>query len=278
MGRLTYFLGLHIQYKSNGSLFINQSKYAEKLINKVGMSLCKPALTPSKPHTQLLTSEGTVMEDPTLYRSIVGALQHLTFTRPDIAHAVNVVCQYMTKLTDAHFFLVNRILRYVQGTIDCALTYTPSPNINILAFSYASWAADINTTRSISGYVVYVGNNHVSWKSKKQASVSRSSTEAKYKALAHCTANVCWIRNHPLALLCDNLSTLALSSNSVFHSRIKHLDTDYHFVRERVQNRDITVHYVLTDSQVVDILTKGLHSPLFIKQGYNLRLENPSGY
>lgn len=167
MRRLTYFLGLHIQYKSDGSLFINQSKYARELIDKAKMSSCKPALTPSKPHTQLLVTEGTHMEDPTLYRSIVGALQYLTFTRPDTSHAVNVVCQYMTQPTTAHFFLVKRILRYLQGTLDCGITYIPSQDINISAFSDADWAADINTRRSISGYVVYVGSNPISWQSKK---------------------------------------------------------------------------------------------------------------
>ncbi|XP_018501075.1 uncharacterized mitochondrial protein AtMg00810-like [Pyrus x bretschneideri] len=130
------------------------------------------------------------MEDPTLYRSIVGALQYLTFTRPDIAHAVNDVCQYMTQPTKAHFFLVKRISRYLQGTLDYGLTYIPSQDINILAFSDADWAADINARRSITGYVVYVGNNPISWQSKKQASVSRSLIKAKYKALAHCTIDV----------------------------------------------------------------------------------------
>ncbi|XP_017182070.1 uncharacterized mitochondrial protein AtMg00810-like [Malus domestica] len=193
MGRLTYFLGLHMQYKPDGSLFINQSKYAKELLSKAGMTSCKPAPTPSKPHTQLLVSEGTPMEDLTLYKSVVGALQYLTFTRPDISHAVNVLCQYMTQPTDPHFFLVKRILRYLQGTLDCGITYIPSKDINISAFSDADWAADVNTRRSISRYVVYVGDNPISWQSKKQASVSRSSTEVEYKALANCTDDVCWI-------------------------------------------------------------------------------------
>lgn len=122
MGKLTYFLGLQIKYKSDGSLFVNQSKYAKELINKAGMSSCKPTPTPSKPYTQLLVSEGIPMKDPTLYRSLVEALQYLTFRRPDIAHSVNVVCQYMNQPTDAHFFLVKRILRYLQGTRECGIT------------------------------------------------------------------------------------------------------------------------------------------------------------
>ena len=282
MGRLTYFLGLHIQYKSNGDVFLSQTKYAKDLIKRAGMESCKPAPTPSKPHTQLLLSEGQPLTDPSAYRSIVGALQYLTFTRPDIAHSVNVVCQYMTNPTDAHMFLVKRILRYLQGTLQCGITYHSDPHIHISAYSDADWASDINTRRSVTGYVVFLGSNPISWQSKKQSSVSRSSTEAEYKALANCAADVCWIRSlmkdlnqflhAPPELYCDNISALSLSTNHVFHSRIKHLDVDYHFVRERVQKKDIVVHYVSTDDQVADILTKGLHSPVFLKHCINLSL------
>ncbi|KAB2606067.1 hypothetical protein D8674_005784 [Pyrus ussuriensis x Pyrus communis] len=145
MGRLTYFLGLHIQYKSNGDMFLSQTKYAQELIKRAGMENCRPAPTPSKPHTQLLLSAGQPLSDPSLYRSIVGALQYLTFTRPDIAHSVNVVCQYMTAPTDAHMFLVKRILRYLQGTLLCGLTYRSAPDIHISAYSDADWGSDINT-------------------------------------------------------------------------------------------------------------------------------------
>lgn len=226
------------------------------------------------------------MSNRTIYRSLVGALQYLTFSRPDIAHSVNVVCQYMTRPPDMHYLLVKRILRNHQGTLECGLTCSPSNDLHISNFSNVDWAANINTRRSIIAYVVYLGRNPTSWQSKKQASVSRRSTEAKYKALAHCTVDVCWIKlvlkdlnkfvATPPVMHCDNISTLALSSNPVFHSRIKHLDTNYHFVKERAQKKDIIVHYVSTESQVADILTKGLHSPAFIRHCSNLKLGYPS--
>ncbi|KAB2630096.1 hypothetical protein D8674_007615 [Pyrus ussuriensis x Pyrus communis] len=162
-----------------------------------------------------------------------------------------------------------------QGTISYGLQYTKSKDFNITAYSDSDWATDINTRRSITGFVVYLGTNPISWQSKKQSTVSRSSTEAEYKALAHCAADVFWIRSvfkdihqsisAPPSLYCDNLSALALSSNSVFHSKIKHLDTDYHFVREKVQRGDLMVHYIPTEDQVADVFTKGLHSPIFQK-------------
>ncbi|XP_068304241.1 uncharacterized protein [Pyrus communis] len=260
MGRLTYFLGLHIQYGDYGSLFISQAKYAKDVLQKAGMDTCKSTSTPSKPHTQIIIGEGTLLSDPSHYRSIVGALQYLTFARPDIAYSVNMVCQFMAQPTDLHMFLVKRILRYIQGTISYGLQYTKSKEFNITAYSDSNWAANINTRRSITGFVVYLGNNPVSWQSKKQSTVSRSSTKAEYKALAHCAADVFWIRSvfkdiHqsisvPPSLYCDNLSALALSTNPVFHSKIKHLDTDYHFVREKVQKGDLMVHYIPTDDQM----------------------------
>ncbi|XP_070682523.1 uncharacterized protein [Malus domestica] len=227
MGRLTYFLGLHIQYRDDGSLFISHTKYAKDVLHKVAMDNCKSTSIPSKPHTQILAGEGTALSDPSHYRSIVGALQYLTFTRLDIAHLVNMICQFMAQPTDLYMFLVKRILRYIQGTIGYGLQYTKSKEFNITAYSDSDWGADINTRRSITCFVFYLGVNPISWQSKKQSIVSRSYTEAEYKALAHCAADVFWIRSvfkdiHqyisvPPSLHCDNLSALALSSNPVFH-------------------------------------------------------------
>ncbi|XP_020412069.1 uncharacterized protein LOC109947077 [Prunus persica] len=268
MGKLTFFLGLEISYLSNGDIFVNQAKYLRDLLKKATMVECKPCSTPAKPYQQFLKDEGVSLQDPTPYRSLVGALQYLTFTRPDIAYAVNSVCQFMTAPTDIHFGAVKRILRYLKGTSHYGITYTSS-DMQLLVYSDSDWAGDPNTRCSTTGYVVYLGNNPISWQSKKQTSVSRSSTEAEYKALAHSASEVSWIQQvlkdmhlflaTPPILHCDNLSALALSSNPVFHSRIKHLDTDFHFVRERVQRGDIHVQYVPTQEQVADVLTKGLH-------------------
>ncbi|CAL9006485.1 unnamed protein product, partial [Prunus brigantina] len=209
-----------ISYKSNGDIFVSQQKYATDLLAKSGMSSCKPCPTPLKPHTQILLTDGVPLKDPKQYRSIVGALQYLTFTRPDIAHSVNTVCQFMNNPTEHHFFLVKRILRYLQGTLSHGFTYSASGPFLLSAYSDSDWAGDINTRRSTTGFVVYLGSNPVSWQSKKQGSVSRSSTEAEYKALANASADVVWIRqllvdlhvylSEPPILYCDNLSALAL--------------------------------------------------------------------
>lgn len=215
MGKLAYFLGLHVTYKTNEDLFIDQAKYVTDLIHKAGMYDCKPCSIPCKPHNQVLSTEGTLLTDPTLYQSLVRALQYLTFTRPDIAFDVNTVCQYMNVPTNVHFAMVKRIIRYLQGTVKCGLTYTSGSSV-----CDSDWAADLNSRRSIIGYVVYLGSNPVSWQSKKQSSVSRSSTEAEYRALTHTTTDIAWIRlilkdlheflSSPPVVYCDNQSSITL--------------------------------------------------------------------
>ncbi|XP_048436096.1 uncharacterized mitochondrial protein AtMg00810-like [Pyrus x bretschneideri] len=193
MGQLTFFLGLQITYQANGDLFISQSKYIQDLLKKAGLESCKPCSTPCKPHTQLLKDEGTPLPAPTMFRSLVGALQYLTFTRPDIAYAVNYACQFMATPTDVDFSLVKRILRYLQGTAACGLTYSASSQLHLTAFSDADWASDINTRRSTTGYVVFLGLNPISWQSKKQGGYLEV-PEAKYKALANAAADMAWVR------------------------------------------------------------------------------------
>ncbi|KAI5327491.1 hypothetical protein L3X38_026887 [Prunus dulcis] len=267
-----------ISYHDNGDIFVCQTKYARDLLAKAGMDTCRSYTTPCKPHCQLLASEGDSLSDPTIYRSIVGALQYLTFTRPDLCYAVNTVCQYMTQPSD---------LRYIHGTLDHGLNFT-SGSWDLHAYSDADWASDVNTHRSTTGFVVYLGNNLVSWQSKKQNYVSRSSIEAEYRALANTAADLAWVRQvlldlkiflpQPPTIHCDNLSALALSSNPVYHSWIKHLDIDFHFVRERVQKKDLFVQYIPTEEQVADIFTKGLHGPIFLRHCRNLQLSSSAGF
>lgn len=206
--------------------------------------------------------------------------------RPDIAYAVNTVCQFMTSPTEVHYAAVKRILRYLKGTLQKGLFFRSNGasmnSVFVKAFCDADWAGEIIQRRSTTGFVVYIGSSPVSWQSKKQGTVSRSSTESEYRSLANTAAEVSWIRHllcdlkiqipHAPVLKCDNLSALALASNPVFHSRIKHLDNDFHFVRERVQHNDLKLEYVSTKEQTADILTKGLPSPLFHHHCVNLRL------
>ncbi|CAN6679935.1 unnamed protein product [Malus baccata var. baccata] len=256
-GRLTYFLGLHIQYKPNGELFISQSKYAKQLIKKVGMESCKSSLTPSKPHTQLLISEGTPLADPSYYRNIVGALQYLTFMRPNIAFSSNVVCQFMNRPINAHLFLVKRILRQqilIQDVQSLVILYSlvTIPYLGNRKISHQCHEAQLRLS-SI---------RH--WKIAMQMSVG-------FEIYLEMCMSIWMLHLH----YTDNIFALVLRTNLVFHPRIKHMDTDYHFVRERVLKTDVTVHYILIENQVADVLIKGLHSPISIKHCHNLILGYP---
>uniref|UniRef100_A0A2N9HQ74 Integrase catalytic domain-containing protein n=1 Tax=Fagus sylvatica TaxID=28930 RepID=A0A2N9HQ74_FAGSY len=262
LGSLHYFLGLQVTRSSTG-LYLNQAKYAHDLLKKHNMLDSKPALSPSCPNTRLSLHEGDPLIDPHGYRSLVGALHYLTFTRPDISFSVHQVCQYMSTPTSTHLAAAKRILRYIRD-----------------------WAGDPDDRRSTSGYIVYLGSNPITWSAKKQPTVSRSSTESEYRALAIASAELCWMRtllkdlgiflSHTPILWCDNVSALAIASNPVFHARTKHIEVDFHFVRERVLRKDLLVQFVSTLDQLADIFTKSLPTRRFVELQRNLMVSVPA--
>jgi hypothetical protein len=174
---------------------------------------------------------------------------------------------------DSHLNLVKRILRYVKGTLDLGMHFSSSPTTSLTAYSDADWAGCPDTRRSTSGYCIYLGDNLISWSSKRQTTVSRSSAEAEYRAVAHAVAECCWVRqllgelHHPLSsatvVFCDNVSTVYMASNPVQHHRTKHIEIDIHFVRKKVSLGQVRVLHVPSAHQYADIMTKGFSSQLF---------------
>ncbi|KAM1452490.1 hypothetical protein ACFX2I_039449 [Malus domestica] len=280
LGPLHFFLGIQITRTASG-LLLSQEKYIQDLLKKTEMLDSKPAATPCLPYNRLLKDDGQPFNNPALYRSIVGALQYLVFTRPDIAFSVHQVSQFMQVPMISHFTAVKRILRYLKGSLNHGISYS-SGELILKAFSDADWAGDPNDRRSTTGLVVFLGNNPISWSSKKQQTVSRSSTEAEYRALSSTAAELDWVQQlltflkikleYTPVLFCDNMSAIALSFNPVQHQRTKHIEVDVHFVRERVANKKLLVQFVSSSEQFADILTKGLSSPLFTTHCSNLML------
>jgi histone deacetylase 1/2 len=284
LGPLEYFLGVEVKPHRDGIL-LSQRRYALDLLKKANMEKCKPISTPMSSSERLSRDHGTLLsgDEQFRYRSIVGGLQYLTLTRPDLSFAVNKVCQFIQSPTSVHWVAVKRILRFVKGTVDEGLKIQRSRNILLSGFSDADWAGCPDDRRSTSGFAVFLGTNLVSWSSRKQVTVSRSSTEAEYKAIANVTAEIIWIqsllrelgvflRDRP-RLWCDNLGATYLTTNPMFHARTKHIEVDFHFVREQVTRKAMEVRFISSKDQVADILTKPLSRAPFAVNSRNLNIQ-----
>ncbi|WVZ70679.1 LOW QUALITY PROTEIN: hypothetical protein U9M48_019322 [Paspalum notatum var. saurae] len=193
LGPLHHFLGMHVQ-PCDGGLFLCQKQYMLDILARAGMSECKPCITPVDTSSKLSGAEGALVQDATDFRSLAGALQYLTFTRPDIAYAVQQVCLHMHAPREPHLAALKRILRYIRGTLDLGLLLRPSASPDLVVYSDADWAGCPDTHKSTSGYAVFLGDTLVSWSSKRQATVSRSSAEAEYRAVANAVAEASWLR------------------------------------------------------------------------------------
>jgi histone deacetylase 1/2 len=195
LGELHYFLGIEVK-KVHDGIILSQEKYANDLPHQVNMQICKTVDTPLSVSDNLSLTDGEILsgDDSTQYMSIVGALQYITLTKPDIAFSVNKMCHFLHAPTTVHWTTTKRVLRYLRGTISLGLRLSKSSSTIMSAFSDADWAGCLDDRRSTSGFVVYVGSNIVSWNARKQATVSRSSTEAEYKSLANATTEVMWVQ------------------------------------------------------------------------------------
>ena len=178
LGKLHYFLGIEVAWLADGSLHLSQTKYIRDLLQRAVMLDANPQPTPMVSTSRLTIGGSVAVENPTLYRSIVGALQYITLTRPELSFSVNKVCQFMHSPRLHHWKVVKRILRYLAGTLHHGLLLHPITNFSIIAFSDSDWGFDLDDRKSTSGYCIYIGRNLVSWLSRKQKIVSRSSTEA----------------------------------------------------------------------------------------------------
>uniref|UniRef100_A0A803P916 Mitochondrial protein n=1 Tax=Cannabis sativa TaxID=3483 RepID=A0A803P916_CANSA len=205
------------------------------------MSNCSSCSTPVDIKSKLSATSDTPFDDRTKYRSLVGALQYLTFTRPDISYVVQQICLHMHAPTNEHMRAFKCIIRYLQGTLSHGLYLYNSTIDRLLSYTDANWGGCPNTRRSTSRYCVFLGDNLVSWSSKRQSTLSRSSAEAEYRGVANVVSDSCWIRNLLLELhcpiqkatlvYCDNVSALYLSGNPVQHQCTKHIEMDIHFIR-----------------------------------------------
>lgn len=273
MGPAKGCIGIRIKQSTN-KIELDQAVYTESVLKRFGMDTCKPAHTPSDTSSKLCigmeaeeASEEQLRKIP--YQEAVGSLLYLAqATRPDIAFAVNDVSRFNTTYTMAHWKAVKRIMRYLRGTVNYKLSFDTKNPEQLIGYTDADWASDIDKRRSCTGYVFKLSGGSISWKSTRQSTVALSSTEAEYMALSATIQEGIWLLqlcdelgqklSMPINLKCDNQSAIKLAESDGYRQRSKHIDIRFHYIREKIENNMFKVEYLNTEKMVADSLTKAV--------------------
>ena len=244
LGDLKFFLGLEVARSQQG-VFVCQRHYALQLLTNTGLLGCKPVKTPMEPNLKLSKEEGELLTDPMIYRHLIGKLLYVTITRPDLSFVVNCLSEFMTSPRQPQLLATHRILQYVKGQPRQGLFFSAKSSLQLKAFADSDWATCPDTKHSTTGFCAFLGDSLISWKSKKQPTMSRSSAKAEYKPMENATCELVWFitllkdfgidHTHPTLLFCDNQVPLHIVANPIFHERTKHIEVDCHVVREKIQ-------------------------------------------
>lgn len=267
LGQLTYFLGLEVHHRANG-IFVNQHKYIQDLITLAGLEDTSSVDTPMEVNVKYRKNEGDLLDDPTLYRRLVGSLIYLTTTRPDISYVVHQVIQFMSSPRHLYLAAVRHIIHYLRGSPTRGLFFPTDSSLQLVTYSDADWTGCPDTRRSTTGWCMFLGDALISWRCKKQDRVSKSSTEVEYRAMSTACSEIVWLRGllaelgfpqtTSTPLHADNTGAIQIATNPVFHERTKHIEVDCHSIRDILESQVISLPHISSDLQVADIFTKAM--------------------
>jgi hypothetical protein len=273
LGKLKYFLGVEVA-RSNSGIFLFQRKYALDIIKETGFLGSKPASTPMEQNHRLALAEGPKLSHPDQFRRLVGRLIYLCFTRPELTYSVHVLSQFMHQPRQEHWEAALRVVRYLKGKPGQGILLNRNCDLKLSGWCDSDWASCPLTRKSLTGWIIHLGDSPISWKTKKQQTVSRSSAEAEYRSMAATVCELKWLKDiladlsvshtQPMRLHCDSQSALHIAKNPVFHERTKHIEVDCHLIRDEILKGNIGPVYVPTTVQLADTFTKALGPTQFI--------------
>jgi hypothetical protein len=280
LGPITYLLGVGIERdRKKRSITLSQRQYILDMLKRYGHADCNPIGTPMEPNLKLSKDQAPVTPEEIAYMKdipyihAVGSLMYLAVaTRPDIAYTVGVLARFNHNPGKAHWLAVKHVFRYLKGTLDLGLTYSPTSGKELfVSYSDADHGGDKSTGKSTGAYVVKMGTGAISWQSKLQKIVTLSTTEAEYIAAVSAGQEILWLRNlfeelgYPQhmssTLYMDNQSAIAVARDPEHHGRMKHLDLRTYWLRQEVDRGKIKIFHVPTTEMPADILTKALSKP-----------------
>lgn len=267
LGPLKYFLGIEFARSSTGIL-MTQQKYILEVLEETRHTNCHINDTPIEVNQKLTLDKEEPQVEISSYQKLIGKLLYLSHTRPDICYTVNVLSQFMHSPRNSHFQAANRVLRYLKGTTGLGITYRKTGKLDLILYTDSDFAGSRVDYRSTSGYCTILGGNLVTWRSKKQSVVSKSSTEAEFRAMSKGIDEAMWIKNlleelkipyiKPITIRCDNKSAISIAHDPVYHDRMKHVNINRFYIQDHLEQGVLKTEHVSSEEQCADIFTKGL--------------------
>jgi hypothetical protein len=282
LGPIHHLLGIEFQRTTEG-LRMTQKQYVAKMLERFGQKNAAPVTTPADPHVFLQKTDGfSKPVDRKIYQSIVGSLLFLALTtRPDIQLAVGICARFCSDPNQSHLTAAKRILRYLILTPDLGLFYS-SKSSEIVGYVDADFARDIDDRKSTTGHLFIYGGSPISWYSGKQHGTSTSTAQAEYIALGSAVRESMFLiqffaelgtKFPPITIHEDNQAAILMSKNPVYHTKQKHIDVQFHFVREEVDKGTVNLQYCPSAENIADILTKAVPKPTFEKLRQSMGLQ-----